>query len=258
MPFVVNMIDSVRTLSTYADLELVVVNDASMSEDHLAEIRRVADDVTFVEYDEPFNFSKTCNLGALEASGDVFIFMNDDMEVRTPDWVESMIGFLEDPSIGLVGPLLLFDNYLVQSAGHKSAPPSHYGRGLPPSVSGGPGWPFALNREVMGVTGACMAIRRPTFFDIGGFSVDLPLNYNDVDFCFKLIQAQFRIIWTPDAELFHFESKSRRTIVDESELALLDRLWGRYLSSDPFLRDHGPANPSQTLEQGQRTVNRIS
>ena len=173
--------------------------------------------------------------------------MNDDMEVRSPDWIESMIGFLEDPSIGLVGPLLLFDNYLVQSAGHKSAPPSHFGRGLPPTVSGGPGWPFALNREVMGVTGACMAIRRPTFFDVGGFSVDFPLNYNDVDFCFKLIQAGFRIIWTPDAELFHFESKSRETIVGESELALLDRLWGRYLSSDPLLRDHVPGPPSVTL-----------
>ncbi len=249
--FVVNMIDSVRALSTYPDLEFVVVYDASMSEGDLAEICRVGGEVTFVEYDEPFNFSKTCNLGALKASGDILIFMNDDMEVRSPDWVESMIGFLEDQSVGLVGPLLLFDNYLVQSAGHKSAPPSHFGRGRPPSVAGGPGWPFALNREVMGVTGACMAIRRPTFFDVGGFSVDFPLNYNDVDFCFKLIQAQFRIIWTPDAELFHFESKSRRTVVDESELALLDRLWGRYLSTDPFLRDHRPGDPTGALDAAE-------
>ena len=196
-----------------------------------------------VKFDEPFNFSKKCNLGALAASGDIFIFMNDDMEALSADWIESMIGFLEDPSVGLVGPMLLFDNFLVQSAGHASAPPSHFARGLPPSVAGGPGWPLGLNREVMGVTGACMAIRRRTFFDVGGFSVEFPLNYNDVDFGFKIVQSGLRIIWTPDAELFHFESKSRRTVVDDSESALLYRLWRRYMQSDPFGSER-PSEPS--------------
>ena len=251
--FVVNMIDSVRAMSSYPDVEFVVVYDASMADEHLAEIERVGRDVTFVRYDEPFNFSKTCNLGALAASGDVLLFMNDDMEVRSPNWIESMISFLEDESVGLVGPMLLFDNYLVQSAGHQSAPPNHFGRGRPPSVAGGPGRPFALNREVMGVTGACMAIRRSTFFEIGGFSIDFPLNYNDVDFCFKLIQRRYRIIWTPDAELFHFESKSRHTTVDDSELALLDRLWGRYLNNDPYLpqpRSHERTHGAETRPGG--------
>ena len=234
--FVVNMVDSVTAMSTYPNYEFVIVYDASMSKDHLAEIEQVGDDVKLVEYDEPFNFSKKCNAGAIAASGDVLIFMNDDMEARTPDWIESMIGFLDDPSIGLVGPMLLFDNFLVQSAGHVSAPPSHFARGLPPSVAGGPGWPLAMNREVMGVTGACMAIRKETYFEIGGFSVEFPLNYNDVDFGFKLIQAGYRIIWTPDAELFHFESKSRRTIVDDAESALLYRLWRRYTAVDPYLQ----------------------
>jgi O-antigen biosynthesis protein len=237
IPFIVNMVDSVRAVSTYPKFEIIVVYDTPMSADLLADIERVGGDVKLVPYDEPFNFSRKCNDGALAASGDLLIFMNDDMEVRSPDWIESMIGFLEEPSVGLVGPMLLFDNFLVQSAGHTSAPPGHFARGLPPSVAGGPGWPLALNREVMGVTGACMAIRRETFFDIGGFSVDFPINYNDVDFCFKLIQAGFRIIWTPDAELFHFESKSRETIVNDSESALLYRLWRRYMSLDPYMSD---------------------
>jgi GT2 family glycosyltransferase len=232
---VVNMIDSATKVSTYPDVEFVVVYDASMSTDHLEQIRRVAGDVKFVVYDEKFNFSKKCNAGALAASGDIFIFLNDDMEIRTPDWIESMLGFLEDPTIGLVGPLLLFDNYMVQSAGHTSAPPGHFARDLPPSVAGGPGWPLALNREVMGVTGACMAIRRSTFFEVGGFSVEFPVNYNDVDFGFKVIEAGYRIIWTPDAELFHFESKSRQTVVEDSESALLYRLWRRYTNWDPYM-----------------------
>ena len=237
MSYVVNMVSSVRRHSTYPDVEIVVVHNAAMSDDDLANIEQVAGEVVFVRYDEPFNFSKKCNLGALASSGDVLIFMNDDMEVRSADWIESMIGFLEDPSVGLVGPLLLLDNYLVQSAGHMSAPPSHYARGKPPSVSGGPGWPLALNREVMGVTGACVAVRRDTFVDIGGFSLEFPLNYNDVDLCFKVIESGRRIIWTPDAELFHFESKSRSTHVNDSETALLYRLWGRYMRVDPYLSD---------------------
>jgi GT2 family glycosyltransferase len=234
---VVNMIDSVTSLSTYSDIEFVVVYDASMTPEHLERIERVGGDVKLVVYDEKFNFSKKCNAGALAASGDVLIFMNDDMEVRTPDWIESMIGFLEDPSIGLVGPMLLFDNFLVQSAGHTSAPPGHFARGEPPSVAGGPGWPLALNREVMGVTGACMAIRRETYFEVGGFSVEFPVNYNDVDLCFKVIESGLRIIWTPDAELFHFESKSRQTIVEDAESALLYRLWRRYMLWDPYMSE---------------------
>lgn len=234
---VVNMVDSVTKLSTYPDVEFVVVYDVSMPKEHLAEIERVGRDVTFVPYDEKFNFSKKCNAGALAAHGELLIFMNDDMEVRTPDWIESMIGFLEDPTIGLVGPMLLFDNFLVQSAGHTSAPPGHFARGIPPSVAGGPGWPLALNREVMGVTGACMAIRRATFFELGGFSVEFPVNYNDVDFGFKVIDAGLRIIWTPDAELFHFESKSRQTVVEDAESALLYRLWRRHMVWDPYMSE---------------------
>ena len=80
-----------------------------------------------------------------------------------------------------------------------------------------------------------MAMRRDTFFDVGGFSVDFPLNYNDVDFGFKILDAGLRIIWTPDAELFHFESKSRLTVVAESESKLLEQLWGRYMKRDPYL-----------------------
>jgi GT2 family glycosyltransferase len=141
--------------------------------------------------------------------------------------------------------MLLFDNFMVQSAGHTSAPPGHFARGLPPSVAGGPGWPLALNREVMGVTGACMAIRRPTFFEVGGFSVEFPVNYNDVDFGFKVIEAGYRIIWTPDAELFHFESKSRQTVVEDSESALLYRLWRRYMSWDPYMSERLEENDQE-------------
>lgn len=235
MSYVVNAVDSVSTVSTYQRIEIVLVVDADTPRAAIDQIQQLGHDVTIVDYDEPFNFSKKCNLGAAHATGEVLIFLNDDIEVKTPNWIESMIVFLEEPDVGAVGPLLLFDNFLVQSAGHVSAPINHFGRGLPTTTPGGMGWPLALNRETMGVTGACMAMRRDTFEAMGGFSLEFPVNFNDVDLCFKIIDAGMRIIWTPDAELFHFESKTRVAEVAASESELLFRLWGRHLHRDPYL-----------------------
>ena len=224
------------------DIEFVVVYDASMSTEHLAEIERVGDDVRRSWSTTSRSTSRRSAISAhSHASGDVFIFMNDDMEARSPDWIESMIGFLEDPTIGLVGPMLLFDNFLVQSAGHTSAPPGHFARGLPPSVAGGPGWPLALNREVMGVTGACMAIRRETFFDVGGFSVEFPVNYNDVDFGFKVIQS-----WIAH----HLDSRCRAVPL-RVEVETDDRRGlgvGAALSSVASLHDLGSVHVRTELE----------
>jgi len=114
--------------------------------------------------------------------------------------------------------------------------------------------PFLLNREVSGVTGACVAIRRDTFEHVGGFSVDFPLNYNDVDLCFKLTLAGYRIIWTPDAQLFHFESMTREIEVVKDELDRLIRFWGRHMLRDPFLPF---ARHSMQSEETKRKKNRL-
>lgn len=231
---VVNMLDSVVQMSTYPDIEFVVVYDAATPDDVLDDIQRVCPDAVLVRYDEKFNFSKTCNLGALAASGDILVLMNDDMEVRTPGWIEAMVAFLEDPEVGIVGPMLLYDSFLVQSAGHADCPPNNFGRGQSPVIMSPDDSMFAINREVMGVTGACMALRREVFFGVGGLSTLFPLNFNDVDLCYKVIDAGHRIVWTPTAEIFHFESKSRETLVSHEEMTLLYRLWGRYLQDDPL------------------------
>ncbi len=177
------------------------------------------------------------------------MFLNDDMEILSEDWVERMICFLEDPTVGLVGPLLLLDNFLIQSAGHTAAPPSHFAMRLPPTAGAGGGRPLDLNREVSGITGACMAVRKDTFFDVGGFSVDFPLNFNDVDFGFKIYDRGLRIIWTPDARLFHFESKSRESPSSRCPSGTAStQLWGRLMKRDPFL----PHTSTQLLVEERR------
>ena len=228
--FVENLVSSIASLSTYPDIEIVVVYDRGTDPLMLQRVEASVSNCRLVEYAKPFNFSEKCNIGAVESSGEVIIFLNDDMEVISPDWIETLVAMTEDPTVGAAGPLLLYDNFLVQSAGHHAIGPAHFARGMSPKSPAAGGWPLVLNREVSGLTGACVATRRATFFQVGGFSELLPLNYNDVDFGYKIQADGLRLLWTPDAVLFHFESKSRETEVSDEEKELVRRLWGRFIS----------------------------
>lgn len=231
-PMVLNMVQSIVHTSTYSNLEILVVADEGTDPAVIQRLSEV-DDVSVVEYPREFNFADKCNTGALAATGEILIFANDDMEVRSPDWIESMIGFLEEPDVGAVGPMLLYDNFTIQSAGH-TAGPQLWARGTPLPLDG----PVELlvSRECVGTTGACLAIRAESFAAIGGFSTDFPLSFNDVDLCFKLASRKQRIIWTPDAQLFHFESRSRDPSVSVTEDEMVTRRWGPQLLRDPYLR----------------------
>jgi len=234
-----HFVRSNERVSTYPDLEYVVVVDGEVDDPRFDRLRGISERVRLIPYSRSFNFSEKCNLGAVHAVGRRLIFVNDDMEPISPDWIQTLVGFLDDPAVGACGPLLLFDNGLVQSAGHVNPGPGVLGRGSSPLAGVAGGWPLELNREVSGLTGACLAVRTETYFEAGGFSEELPLNYNDVELGFKIQMLGYRLIWTPDAILHHFESKSRETRVSESEQAFLDRSWGRFVSedkTDPFVR----------------------
>ena len=236
--FVENLVASVSASSTYPDYEVVIVYDRGTDPVMLRRVQDMGLNCRLVEYAKPFNFSEKCNIGAVESTGDVLIFLNDDMEVISPDWIETLVAMGEDPTVGAVGPLLLFDNYLVQSAGHHAIGPAHFARGMSPKSPAAGGWPLVLNREVSGLTGACLAIRREVYFQVGGFSEQLPLNYNDVDLGYKIQADGLRLLWTPDVALFHFESKSRETEVSDEEKDFVRRLWGRFISGyskEPFV-----------------------
>lgn len=228
--YVTNLIESLDSTTTYPDLEVVVVADVD-TPDHAVPQSSSNFDLVNVSFDEPFNFSKKCNIGALHSTGDIVIFVNDDVEPRSADWVETLVAHLEAPDVGAVGPMLLFDNHLVQSAGHINPGPGQFAAGMSPLSPAAGGWPLVLNREVSGLTGACLAMRKDVFFSVGGFCELLPLNYNDVDLGFKLQMEGFRLVWTPDATLYHFESKSRETAVSDEEKEMLARHWGRIVGA---------------------------
>lgn len=239
VPYVENLLLSFLQKTTYSNVEFIIVFDTATDSALLQRLCKLPLTLQLVEFSERFNFSKKCNLGVVRSTGDRLIFLNDDVEIITSEWIERMIVFLEDDSVGAVGPLLLYDNGLIQSAGHANPGPCHFARGVSPATPYGAAWPLVLNREVSGVTGACLAMRRETFFEVGGFSEIFPGSFNDVDLGMKLTSSGYRIIWTPDAELFHFESKSRDPEPEPFELELLHRYWGREVGEgkiDPFTR----------------------
>ena len=233
---VVNAVHSVVERSTHPDIECVVVYDSATPLDALDALRAEDPAIVLVEWASSFDFARKTNLGVMRSSGDVLVLLNDDTEVISPDWIETLVGLLAEPDVGMVGPMLLLSDGRIQSAGHHYAPtPFNLGNGAP-ADDPGPHALFAVAGERSGVTAACAGIRRSVFFEMGGLSEQFPNCYNDVDLGFKLLEADYRIVWTPHASLFHFESQTRSTRETPAEARELELRWGRRLGDDPFAK----------------------
>ena len=233
--FVVDAVRSLVDRSTYPDLEFVVVYDGVTPEPVLRALRRAAGErLVLVRYDEPFNFSHKINVGVAASSGELVLILNDDTELREPASVETMVAHLDDPTVGMVGPKLLFADGTIQDGGHV------YHEHLLPGLVGWPGdgpGPHQLlvvEREVSGVTAAAALVRRTDYDEVGGFDESLPVNFNDVDFSLKMRATGRRTIWTPEASWFHFESQTRPPTARPEEFDEIERRWRDEINSDPY------------------------
>lgn len=161
--------------------------------------------------DEPFNFSRLCNLGAASATGEFLLFLNNDVEVLAPDWLNDMLRLLADPQVGIVGATLLYPDRTIQHAGIFSLTNgawTHPHRGQGADLPGENG-ELLQPRTVPAVTGACLLIRRALFEELGGFDETLPVTMNDVNLCQRVVQRGLHVAISPTARLLHFESLSR-------------------------------------------------
>jgi GT2 family glycosyltransferase len=244
-----HFIASIEAQSTYDNFEYVVVHDARMPATALSAVKAAAAHPwTAVAYDHDdfnFNFSRAINLGAVHARGDLLVLLNDDMELISPEWLEELAALVSDPSVGAVGGKYYFEDDTIQHAGLTcAAAPNHllYRVARRPQVFGSH---LDVTREVTALTGACLAVTRHSFFAVGGFTERLPNNFNDVDFCLKLRALGLRNIWTPNVELYHFESKTRTNSVDEYEQDRLALRWGARLRNDPYYNPNLVAIPPQ-------------
>lgn len=160
----------------------------------------------------PFNFSALCNEGALAASGDYLIFLNNDTAILTPDWIEQLLCFAEQPGVGAVGAKLLHPNRTVQHVGvvlGMGGVAGHFGADLPEDA---PGWlgRSLVPHEVSAVTGACLMVERAKFDAVGGFdAANLPVELNDIDLCLRLAERGWKTICNAQVKLLHHQSASR-------------------------------------------------
>jgi len=232
---VVEAVRSALAKTDHENLEVVVVYDEPTPPSVLEELRAIAGGrLVLVPFREPFNFSRKINLGVLASTGDRLILLNDDIEVRSNRWVEELLGPLEEPDVGLTGAKLYFANTSLQHVGlaYMGWFVGHSHRGLPGDLVGKAGM-LTVNREVTGVTGACVGMRREVFFEAGGFTEQLPVSFNDVDFCFKVRRAGYRIVMMAHCELFHFESLTRDPGPKQDERLFVVNRWGGP-RRDPF------------------------
>ncbi|MBM0740845.1 glycosyltransferase [Phormidium sp. CLA17] len=230
-------IHSIRDRSSYRNIEIVVVDGYDVPERIVQAIS--GNDLHLVRCADSFNFAQRINLGVAHAQGEFILLLNDDVEVLTPDWLESMLEFAQQPEVGAVGAKLFYPNGSVQHMGVMvlGGNPGHAFH----QVAGDhPGYFLSnlVNRNYLAVTAACLMMRRSLYNELGGMDEVFPLNYNDVDLCLKSHQAGYRQVVTPYAQLVHYESASRQAGLQPKEWETLNNKWQLYFEqlnhNDPY------------------------
>lgn len=217
-------VGSILDKATYDNYEIVVVENNSEQPETFEcydALKRKDGRVRVERWPGPFNYSAIVNYGARCAKGDYLLFLNNDTEVITPDFIEEMMGYLQRPEVGVVGAKLYFRDGLTQHAGMmvtSQGALAHVNQNFSREREG------YLARAVRpgnfsGVTGACQMVRREVFDEVGGYDEAFAVGFNDADFCLRLIEAGYRVTFTPYAELYHYEFVSRgREVADAAKL----------------------------------------
>jgi GT2 family glycosyltransferase len=226
---------SLFSKNTYTNFEVLCIDNETIDPTALQILREAP--VERILFPGRFNYSKANNLGLAHATGDYLVFMNNDIEVLTPDWIERMLYYAEQPDVGAVGGLLYFPNTTVQHAGVVlgcRGTADHVLRGLPGDSDGYAG-SLSCAHEVSAVTAACMMMPRQLYQEVGGFNEHFFTHYQDVDLCLKVRQRGKRIVFTPHAKFIHHESVSRGQHYDLVDRALLLDYWEPLIKKgDPY------------------------
>jgi len=232
---------SILATSTYENYEIVVVADTTVGADVRRRLTELGGSrLKLVDFDEPFNFSKKINRGAVHGEGEMLLLLNDDMEVVTPDWLERLVMYAGLPGVGAVGGRLIWEDGRLQHVGiafENVGYPGHIYRGFANDWHGYSN-SVLVAQNYLAVTGACLMTPREDFERVGGLSTAFPVNYNDMDYCLKLVAEGRRIVYDPDTVLYHFESSSRPTEVEDWEKEQLRGRWLALSAVDPYSNPH--------------------
>lgn len=212
-------VNSILEKSTYDNYELIIVENNSKQETTFEYYKQISDNpkikvVTYSMSDgEKFNYSKVNNFGASQASGEYILLLNNDTEVITVNWMEELLMYAQRSDVACVGAKLYYPNKTIQHAGvvlalgaHRTAGHSHY---MQHRENLGYMGRLCYTQDVSAVTGACLLVKKSIFEELGGLGEDFAISLNDVDFCLKAREKGYLNVFTPFAELYHYESASR-------------------------------------------------
>lgn len=249
-------IDSIEELTTYKDYEIIVLDNNSEKEEsfkYFEEVQKQYSNVTVHKAAFEFNWSKLNNYGMTLAKGDVYVFMNNDMKLITPDWLERLAEKAMRDDVGIVGGLLLYEDDTIQHAGvvvgiqgwadhiYKGMKQVHYGS---PYVS-----PM-VTRNVTACTGALMAISKKVIEKIGGFDEDFIICGSDIEICIRAYLRGYVNIYDPHIKLYHYESKSRDSYIPEVDFEMSAFAYRTYREEgDPYYNcnlDYNLTTPTVT------------
>ena len=206
-------LNSIWEKSTYKNYEILIVENNSSSPeifDYYREIEK-RPGVRILTWKEGFNYSAINNFGEKSAAGDYLLFLNNDVEVINPGWIEELLGNCQRKEVGIVGAKLYYPDDTIQHAGTVigiGGIAGHAFLNMPRSRTGYL-HKASLQMDLSAVTAACMMMKRQVFKQLGGFEERLSVAFNDVDLCLRTVQAGYLVVYNPEVELYHYESKSR-------------------------------------------------
>jgi len=249
------IMDSIDEKSTYRNYEFVIVENNSTEDETFAYYKEIEkrDNVQVLYYDGIFNYSRINNFGAEKAKGEYFLLLNNDTELISPDGLENMLHICMREDVGIVGAKLCYSDDTIQHAGvilgfggiagHAFIESSRYDVGY--------GNRIACTQDLTAVTAACLMVKREIYEQVGGLTEEFQVAFNDIDFCMKVRALGKLVVYTPYAELYHYESKSRgaedtpeKVERFNSEVARFMDRWNKELmAGDPYY------NPNLTLDR---------
>ena len=248
-------IDSIEEKSSYKNYEFIIVENNSENDETFEFYKKLEEEnkkVKVVYYKGIFNFSLINNFGAEHANGEYYLLLNNDTSIINGDCFDEMLGYCMRSDVGIVGARLYFEDDTIQHAGVVVGFGGIAGHCFVMQPRGNTGYCHRIicAQDYSAVTAACMMVDAKVFKEVNGLSGDLAVAFNDIDFCLRVREAGYLVVYNPYAELYHFESKSRgledtpeKVSRFNSEIDKFEKRWGDFLEKgDPYY------SPNLTLD----------
>lgn len=239
-------LSSIREKTTYDNVEILVVENNSQEPETFAFYKTIPEEypgARVLTWKSGFNFSAINNFAVKEASGEYVLFLNNDVEILTPGWLEEMLMICQQQGVGAVGAKLYYPDDTIQHAGVVIGLGGVAGHIMCRAAGNQAGYMGRLItvQEMSAVTAACMLVKRQAFEEVSGFDEEFVVAFNDIDLCMKLWKKNWKVVFTPYAELYHYESKSRgmedtpeKQLRFQKETKRFEKKWARELAEgDP-------------------------